>query len=51
MNSHSNPSDINIVIDPKKFINRPNLSVEHTNKKWFLNLTNSVIPSEVSRLL
>jgi len=45
------PNNIKIFIDPHTFNNKPIFSLDHTNKKWFLNLSNSVIPEEVSTLL
>jgi len=42
---------INVTIDPKKFnINEEN-RLEHTRNKWFVNLSNTMIPQEVSTLL
>lgn len=52
-NDTLNMSEINLTIniDPSKFnMNGPN-PLNHTNKKWFINLTNSDIPSQVSNLL
>jgi len=46
-----NPNDIKISINPHEFNNKSNVSLDHTNNKWFLNLSNSVIPKEVSTLL
>jgi len=40
-----------LAIDPEKFTKKFNSPLEHTNKKWFLNLTNKMIPPEVTRLL
>jgi len=45
------PNGINISIDPHMF-NRKSVDVlEHVNDKWFLNLSGSTIPHEVSTLL
>jgi len=49
--TQSNSDDINIVIDPEKFTKKFNSPLEHTNKKWFLNLTNKMIPPKVTSLL
>jgi len=48
---HENPNEINITIDPHNFGNKSINALEHTNKKWFLNLTDTTIPQEVSSLL
>jgi len=42
---------INVSIDPHKFCVNPNKVFDSTNKKWFINLSNSRIPPEVSSLL
>jgi len=49
--SIGDPENIRISIDPHEFKDKPVFALDHTNKKWFLNLSNSVIPSEVSTLL
>jgi len=49
--NRSNSDDIKISIDPHEFKDKPIFSLDHTNEKWFLNLSNSVIPKEVSTLL
>jgi len=41
-------NDINIIIDPKKFTTKEKNFVEHTNSKWFINLSNTTIPQKVS---
>jgi len=38
-------------IEPKKFVNYTSNSLEITNNNWFINLTNTPIPSSVSTLL
>jgi len=43
--------NINIFIDPNKFCNTPKNVFESTNDKWFINLSKSMIPTEVSSLL
>jgi len=43
--------DINIIIDPKKFNSKKVNLLESTNSKWFVNLSNTTIPQEVSTLL
>jgi len=47
--SHQN--NINVFIDPHKFCNKPKNVLDSTNKKWFINLSNHRIPTEVSSLL
>jgi len=47
----NNPDNIRVSIDPHDFKDKPIFSLDHTNKKWFLNLSNSTIPTEVSTLL
>jgi len=42
---------INVIIDPKKFDYKNLGSPLSTNSKWFLNLSNKIIPEEVSNLL
>jgi len=45
-------SHINISVIPENFdINKSNASLEQVNKKWFINLSDKVIPKEVSLLL
>jgi len=44
-------NDINITIDPKKFSTKEGNFLEHTNNKWFINLSNTTIPQEISSLL
>jgi len=51
-NSINDPNIINIMVDPDSFnINNQNESLEHTNNKWFVNLSDVAIPHEVSTLL
>jgi len=40
-----------ITINPKKFSIKEKNFLEHTNSKWFINLSNTTIPQEVSTLL
>jgi len=41
----------NIKIEPLDFLQNLGDPLNNTNKKWFINLSNSYIPSEVSNLL
>jgi len=50
-NSQGSPNDINITIDPNQYDNKSHDLLEHPNDKWFINLTNSPIPHEVTALL
>jgi len=45
------PDNIRISVNPHTFKDKPIFSLDHTNEKWFLNLSNTAIPSEVSTLL
>jgi len=47
----SHQDNINVFIDPQKFCNKPKNVLDSTNKKWFINLSNHRIPTEVSSLL
>lgn len=47
----SDSSSLKIHIDPKDFSNNSFHPLEHTDKKWIINLTGSSIPSYVSNLL
>jgi len=49
-NKPTSSNDINISIDPYKF-HESNDWLHHTNNKWFVYLSQSVIPQEVSTLL
>jgi len=51
INSTVDPNDIKVLIDPHAFNNKHVFSLDHTNEKWFMNLSNSVIPRKVSTLL
>jgi len=44
-------NNINIDIDPKKFNIDEMSLLKHTKNKWFINLSNTTIPQEVSTLL
>jgi len=44
-------NDIKIAVDPHKFSHKSNDWLQHTNHKWFVNLSQSVISQEVSTLL
>jgi len=50
-NKQSLSDDFNILIDPHKFGVNLDDSLDHTNNKWFINLSNINIPQEVSTLL
>jgi len=51
-NDEAVDSHINISVSPENFdINKSNTSLEQVNKKWFINLSDKVIPHEVSMLL
>jgi len=42
---------IEINIEPEKFANLNMDLLNHTNNKWFINLSNTLIPKQVSNLL
>jgi len=50
-NNINNLDNIQISIDPHTFNDKPIFALDYTNNKWFLNLSNSVIPSKVFILL
>jgi len=50
-NNPCNTESIDITIDPHRFRNKIQDSLDKTNRKWFINLSNSEIPNEVSALL
>jgi len=52
INDEAVDSHINISVSPENFdINKSNAALEQVNKKWFINLSDKVIPREVSMLL
>jgi len=38
-------------VDPNNFINNKINPLNHTNNKWFINLTNAIISTQVSNVL
>jgi len=42
---------VDIILTPKEFENNNTKPFTQTNKKWFINLSNDIIPLEVSNLL
>jgi len=50
---HLNPDKIitQVNVDPKKYMNHITNPLNHTNNKWFINLTDTTIPPHVSILL
>jgi len=44
------PNTISINIEPKRFVNNTLNPLNYINNKWFINLTNTTIPSTVSNL-
>lgn len=52
VNTRRNKISVFINIDPNKFIHKTsNIKILDTNNHWFINLSNNIIPKEVSNLL
>jgi len=48
---NSDTFKITVNIDPNNFINNKINPLNHTNNKWFINLTNATIPTQVPNLI
>jgi len=46
----TNSNDVNITINPEKYINKGIFNLNHVNSKWFLNLSKTELPYQVSTL-
>jgi len=51
INKTTTPQNTNVIIDPHNFNSKFNDVLDHTNNKWFINLSDINIPHEVSILL